>query len=677
MVNQAPLEQLINWVNAFDSSPLQNEDEVETKFVLPFFRYLGYSDEYRHGKYPVSDYQRGSKRGRKPEIDQIYFSVSEPNKQSTDTALVLVEAKEPQEHDLADAINQAKFYGNYLKPLFLVATNGHHLVILKRHQHRSEEVVFDITIDKLRRRDIAESVYNQLQFETVKRLKEQAIDPLTHAQYVEVMQAINRYPDIRDLLAKGDFEPLTKQEGRQLTVVKPKVAITCELPVAFEGGSCRIEFSNIMLQGLTCHLSHSEILTELFIGLGTLPGWETRSFIHATEQGTFEVHLGETTVILSQNEANDLCDAVDEVCQKYKEILVEATNVLETWEFRPVSMEDIKGFELLSVVQWLWDLMKQFSREFDYANGNSDWHIFDSHHAWSIRVTRKGKPEQDHVVIRPKIGNSFFPSNKEVDLLYVDCITYLQLYRDKPYGSIYKDVGPLGIWTATYTKEWIEQQFIPKVLSYYSVSRSSTRIGKIKRMATKMFPFLNPGQKRLDAIMREAITDYVTERVPLADISEPKQFETYLHEIQSLFHHYNGYGTHYVPALLLRPYYAAFTELARCTDPTTVDMHYIRENLGAVSVRTEQENRTDSLPRLSTYDHILNFLDRQVARIKMANYESSDVADYLSCAFIGIVVDGTSYFQQNQLNAAKEALAPLWEEYRFSYHFIDSIIYPG
>src|SRR5258705_12886687 len=112
MVNQAPLEELINWIDTFDSSLLQNEDDVETKFILPFFRYLGYPDEDRRGKYPVNDYQPGSRRGRKPEIDQIYFSVSEANEQNADTALVLVEAKEPQEHNLAEAIKQAKFYGS-------------------------------------------------------------------------------------------------------------------------------------------------------------------------------------------------------------------------------------------------------------------------------------------------------------------------------------------------------------------------------------------------------------------------------------------------------------------------------------------------------------------------------------------------------------------------------------
>ena len=674
MTDYGHIDHLIDWANTFDSSLLLSEDDVETKFVLPFFRCLGYPEENRRGKYPVNKYQSG-KPGRKEEADHVYFSVSEPDKQNADTALVLVEAKRAQAHNLEGAVNQADHYAEQVKPLFLVVTDGYHLKIIKRHRYHSNEVVRDITIQELRARNTAALVYNQLQFETVKRLKEQAIDPLTYAQYVETMQTLDRYPDIRELLAKGDFEPSTKQEGRQLIVVKPKAAITCELPIAFEEGSCQIEFSSIMLRGFTCHLSHSEILTQLFIGLGTPPNWETRPFLHKTEQKTFEARLGQTSIILSENEANDLCETVDVVCQKYRDILIETTNALETWDYRPVSIEDERGFELLSVEQWLWDLMKQFSREFDYDNGNSDWHIFDSHHSWAIRVARRGC--HDHVIIWPKFGGSFFPS-REVDLLYVDSITYLQLYRDKSDDSIFENVGPNGVWTAKYTREWIERQFIPKVLSYYATSRlipKSMKLNGIKRATLKAFPTSKLSQKWLNAIMREAIQDYRSEeQTPLTYINEPKQFFHYLHQIQSWFHTYNFYGTSNISALLLRPYYAAFSELARDADPTLIDMHYVGGNLEGVKFRTEQNEDINNQSDLSTYDGMMKFLGKQVTRIYEADYENNQIADYLTCAFIGIIKVGIRQVEQNKLNKAKNALNPLLEQYRFEQHFIEPII---
>ena len=50
------------------------------------------------------------------------------------------------------------------------------------------------------------------------RLKEQLADDLTHARYVDLMHALDDHPDLRDRLAKGDFERSRMQEGKRLTV---------------------------------------------------------------------------------------------------------------------------------------------------------------------------------------------------------------------------------------------------------------------------------------------------------------------------------------------------------------------------------------------------------------------------------------------------------------------------
>ncbi len=66
MLSHNQIDLLLSWLNAFDANHLRNEDDVETKFVLPLFQYLGYSDAYRQGKYPIDDYlSEKGKRGRK------------------------------------------------------------------------------------------------------------------------------------------------------------------------------------------------------------------------------------------------------------------------------------------------------------------------------------------------------------------------------------------------------------------------------------------------------------------------------------------------------------------------------------------------------------------------------------------------------------------------------------
>src|SRR5713226_8368217 len=160
------------WLQAFDPSLLTNEAEVESKFVVPIFQYLGYPEECRRPQYPLQTYEPGGrgKKGRKPSIDQIYFSTIEQKKQTPDTSLIIVEAKEPGEAHLDEALKQARFYGSHLYPLFLVVTNAHRLLVVKHRGYRGEEQVLDVTFRQLQEQTTANQLYHQLHFDVVKRL---------------------------------------------------------------------------------------------------------------------------------------------------------------------------------------------------------------------------------------------------------------------------------------------------------------------------------------------------------------------------------------------------------------------------------------------------------------------------------------------------------------------------
>jgi hypothetical protein len=678
------IDQLAEWLSTFDSNHLKNEDDVETKFVLPFLRCFGYTDPYRKGKFPIDDYQPGKgRRGRKPEVDQIYFSADQDDKQGADTSLLLVEAKEPQERNLEEAIKQAKYYGNHLKPLLLVITNGYHLIILKRHHYRGEEVVFDNSTHMLLDRTMAEELYKQLQFDLIKQLKEQGTDTLMHDLYTKLMNAAHRYPDLHAQLTKGDFKPSIVQEKRRLTVIKPTIAIKCDLPVVFEEGSCTIEFSNIMLRGLTCHLSHNEILTDLFVGVGTSPDWKTRRFLKR-EKDTFKVVLGKATVTLSEREAYELCEAVDEVCQKYKDLMIEATNTLETWNFTPVTIDNTQGFHLISVKRWLWDLMMRFTSEFDYDNGNSVWHIFNSKPSM-IRVSPKSMPD-DHVIILPKANTTYFTdslSNDDIGLVYTDSITYLSLYDDISREYLYEDVGPQGVWTATYTREWLLQKLIPTVLSYYLGPQSPIDKEDMK-LAEKLPPeilsyYTEPNRKKLtveqiSSIMQKAVTDCLSEqKTPLAEANNPKDFELYINEIQALFYNYFAEN---IPTSILRPYYRVLAKVARYVDPTTINIGYIREKLQSVQNRRKRRGTYYEEPEneeLLTYKSLLDYLDKQVIQVYETDFEDYKIVDLLSRVFGTLVEQGVFSIPQNQINTAKQALLPIWNLCHFEMRFIESI----
>jgi hypothetical protein len=530
MSDDTRFDHLFAWLQTLDPYLFQNVAEIESKFVVPLFQHLGYPEECRRPQYSLKMYEssRRGRRGRGQAIDQIYFSTTKPQEQTPDTSLIIVEAKELNETHLDEALEQARSYGYRLTPLFLVVTNAQRLLAVKRHGYRGEEQVFDVTLRELQEQATAHRLYHLLRFDVVKRLKEQLADDLTHTLYVDLLHALDRHPDLRDQLAKGDFERSRTQEGRRLTVIEPKVAVVCDLPLAFGDGACRIEFSNLLLRGLTCHLIHRQILESLMTGLETPPHWGTRRFLRKTADGSFEAQLGQTTVILSEQEARELCTCVDEVCHAYKAALVNTEDTLQTWDYLPVSLPgfSLHMYEILTVEPWLWSLMLQFAQEFDIFEGTSPWHIFDGGND-RLRVLYNKKVE--NVLLYPSYGPSDHPK-REVDLLYcVEEDQLLTIEEEWSKLSWREVVGSKGRWTARYTERWLVNKFIPQVLTHYAKQQP-------KDAGQLPYWTLHSLSKR---------------RVPLARASTPKHLAPYLHLIQGTFH---IYGDCQIPASLLRPY---------------------------------------------------------------------------------------------------------------------------
>jgi len=642
MTLQTPLDHLANWLQSFDHQLLQTEDDVETKFVLPLFQHLGYPENCRRGKYPLSHYKPGGV-GRKPEIDYIYFTTAEPEKQGPDTAIVIVEAKEPQESNLAAAVKQARFYSEYLTPAFLVITNGFQLKVLKRQRFRGDESVFDTTVEKLKNSASLTQLYEQLNFATVTQVKEQAANVQTHEQYVRLAYALRHYPDLQAILDQGDFTPAETQEGQRLRVVTPKVALTAELPLGFGEGSCQIEFSNITLRSLIMRLTHTDILCQFMVGLQTHPASKLRTFVQQLEDGSFQVELGQTIAVLSEIEVADLCKCVDKVGQAYKDKLIEAETLLETWDFTQKRVEDISGYYLLSVRPWLWELMKKFSGDFGYNKGKSEWHIFDPMRR-HLRIEAGDTPV--HTFIWPKPDHSFEPQGY-LELIY-EIPDWVFESETRDTSSWQQTIGPRGIWSARYTKHWLVNQFIPKLFSYYSSNLQVQRFDAKTDIQDEQISFPH---------------------IPLHEVTEPQQLEEYVHMVTELL----GSGS-IRRAGLLRPYYTALTELARHANPATFDERHVLGNLHYLDLRQRggEPAETYHWPHWDYYSDGIKFLYQNVARINQVDYEEYDNLDFLTRAFTVILRAGTITCSQAELNAAKAALQPIWELYRFESRYVPS-----
>ncbi|MEH2235498.1 hypothetical protein [Nostoc sp.] len=640
MIIPESIKQFITWIQGFDHRYLQNKDDVKEKFILPMFHYLCYPEKY-HREYPLKTSKSG-KHGRNPEIAHIYYTIDDIEQQNPDTSLIFVKAIEPQKTKLNDAIQEAKFYSNYFNPLFFIVTNGYKIKVFKRLDSHREESIFDIDIDILRNNDIASKFYNQLNFYSVKNIEKNTVSILTYTKYNLIEKFLRRHPDLQDILEKCDFEPSTTREDYRLVVVKTKVAIACNLPKAFGEGNCEIEFGSVILRGLKIYLNHQDILGQLTTGLNTQPDWGCRRFLKQLDKNTFEVYLGKTTLILSDLEAVDLCLCIDGICQEYKNLIIEFENALETWNFELVKFSEGRGFILFSVRQELWELMQQFANEFDYTKGKSEWHLFHRKDI-SIRVSRGIR---DHTFILPKFDRdlSLVPNN-QVNIIYELNDVNLQSIETSKFTSWQQDIGVRGTWTARYTKQWLLEKYIPKVINYYS---EKSQLSEAELLAK--------------------ITNYTSERVLIKEIDNIRDLVPYLRDIQSWLH----INVENIAASVLKPYYQAYTNLVRNTDSSITGIDYIIGNLRRVEWKNTQEeilhNPTDW--KNLTFKHAMDCLDKQVTRINNCEYENSLKADLITRTFIWIIENGKISFSQAQLNAAKQALLPLWEQNRFEMRHV-------
>ena len=105
------------WSNA-PSLEFTNEATVETRFVIPLLRALGYEDSDVDPKAGIV-FQEG-RVGRRPEADFLVFHGPQRNR---DTSLIVVEAKAPTE-PLTEAKVQAESYALNTRAPFLLLTNG-------------------------------------------------------------------------------------------------------------------------------------------------------------------------------------------------------------------------------------------------------------------------------------------------------------------------------------------------------------------------------------------------------------------------------------------------------------------------------------------------------------------------------------------------------------------------
>ena len=125
-------------------------------------------------------------------------------------------------------------------------------------------------------------------------------------------------------------------------------------------------------------------MLENFIGTPGAPlKHEYRPFINGVnpessrEKEQYIIDLKNCRCTLSTEGAKDLAYAADKFTAVFLDSLVEREKAWGASDFPFVNAEDIKVV-ICTMPKWLWEEVLDFSRQHDYANGNTEWHFFDA-----------------------------------------------------------------------------------------------------------------------------------------------------------------------------------------------------------------------------------------------------------------------------------------------------------
>ncbi|WP_312148150.1 hypothetical protein NST58_20365 [Paenibacillus sp. FSL R10-2796] len=257
----------------------------------------------------------------------------------------------------------------------------------------------------------------------------------------------------------GPFENKREVTSEHFSRSLPSVSLMAFLPRIYEQcGSCCFEFRSVFVSDCMITLSHKQITQQLFLGLNTDYKLEKRGFIvgkHFNLPNLYYIQLGNNRFTLKEEEVEDLCKIIDDfggVFVKRFQSIENKWGVSNFCEFDPYEC----SVKLIEIKRSLWRKMIEFSWEFDYANGNSEWHIFNRTNGTIMLYPNR--------IILTRLEPENIESYHYESYMNPDETLWIKWKRYD--NRLIKDEEP---WTAEQTFHWLTEKFIPYVVYYYEL----------------------------------------------------------------------------------------------------------------------------------------------------------------------------------------------------------------
>lgn len=341
----------------------------------------------------------------------------------------------------------------------------------------------------------------------------------------------------------------------------PNVKLLASLPTYPEmKGSCLITFSNLRLRDCMITLNHKQIMNQLFEGSKTKLENKLRRFINFSEESdpnVYFVDLANVRLPLEKDEVLQLLEIIDDFYDLYME---ESTLLYETFNRDVFPNNGVENrLRLFKIRKQLWFMIWDFCRKFDYANGDSEWHIFDASGS-ILKVYDKVKAEFRLFIFPETEQEDFIISkNDDVWLVWTD-----EFFWNKSLS----DFKSNECWSPLFSYQWLVNELIPQVIFWHENSK-----GKMFNRKSSIEDF----KKNFDIT---AIACYMPELVSEEDILN------FISRLQEFFHvrPHNKFQLNELSVV-----YKCLTTIIEKSKIGSSEMHYVS---GKLSLSNSSDKKT-------------------------------------------------------------------------------------
>ncbi|WCM62423.1 hypothetical protein [Paenibacillus polymyxa] len=284
----------------------------------------------------------------------------------------------------------------------------------------------------------------------------------------------------REQYAKQVFDLITEEDsyfegGKQVVrygedafIYKnatPNVHIYSLMPTLKQiDGTCLITFKSLKIRDCMITFSHNQIINILFQGLHTNISLGMRRFIVGIQNEMVCLQFPNNRFFISIDEVQQLCNLIDDFVLDYINALQRLEIMLGITTFEKAKYWS-KGYRLMKVDHALWNNLLRFSNEFDYLNGDTEWHIFNRNNMFiQVQIQKQHLKKNIDLHLRlvaERCDDKLVPFNQGNSKVWI--VWDIGHFENDP-DLIQRN----GYWDAVTAFEWLADKFIPYVIAHYN-----------------------------------------------------------------------------------------------------------------------------------------------------------------------------------------------------------------